>query len=99
MTNDHHPAGRVPLPGRGEPGQYRHEDSGEWDSRDWGSGDWHRPRGARRDGIGHARRMSNWSAATLIVGTGASPVKSTANRGAASSTKLRCMDPTADDRC
>jgi len=74
MTNDHHPAGRVPLPGRGEPGQYRHEDSGEWDSRDWGSGDWHRPRGARRDGIGHARRMSNWSAATLIVGTGAAMV-------------------------
>jgi hypothetical protein len=74
MTNDHHPAGRVPLPGRGEPGQYRREDSGEWDSRDWGSGDWHRPRGARRDGIGHARRMSNWSAATLIVGTGAAMV-------------------------
>jgi hypothetical protein len=74
MTNDHHPAGRVPLPGRGGPGKYRREDSGEWDSRDWDSGDWHGPRGARRDGIGHARRMSNWSAATLIVGTGAAMV-------------------------
>ena len=27
--------------------------------------------GARRDGIRHARRMSNWTAAALIVGTGA----------------------------
>jgi len=74
MTNDHHPPGRVPLPGRGGPGQGRREDSGEWDSRDWDTRDWHGPRGARRDGIGHARRMSNWSAATLIVGTGAAMV-------------------------
>ena len=41
---------------------------------DWDSGDWDGPRGARRDGIGHARRMSNWSAAALIVGTGAAVV-------------------------
>jgi len=75
MTNDHHPAGRVPLPGRGEPGQGRRENSGDWDSGDWdSSGDWDGPRGARRDGIGHARRMSNWSAAALIVGTGAAVV-------------------------
>ena len=38
------------------------------------SGGWDGPRGARRDGIGHARRMSNWSAAALIVGTGAAVV-------------------------
>ena len=38
------------------------------------SGDWDGPRGARRVGIGHARRMSNWSAAALIVGTGAAVV-------------------------
>ena len=69
MTNDHHPAGRVPLPGRGGPGRDRRDDSGDWDS-----GDWHGPRGARRDGIGHARRMSNWSAAALIVGTGAAVI-------------------------
>ena len=75
MTNDHHPAGRVPLPGRGGPGQGRRENSGDWDSGDWdSSGDWDGPRGARRDGIGHARRMSNWSAAALIVGTGAAVV-------------------------
>jgi hypothetical protein len=69
MTHDHDPAGRVPLPGRGGPGQDRRDDSG-----DWHSGDWDGPRGARRDGIGHARRMSNWSAAALIVGTGAAVV-------------------------
>ena len=75
MTNDHHPAGRVPLPGRGGPGRGRRDDSGDWDSGDWdSSGDWDGPRGARRDGIGHARRMSNWSAAALIVGTGAAVV-------------------------
>src|SRR5690348_4276279 len=74
MTNDHHPAGRVPLPGRGGPGQDRRESSGDWDGGDWDSGSWHGPRGARRDGIGHARRMSNWSAAALIVGTGAAVV-------------------------
>ena len=75
MTNDHHPAGRVPLPGRGGPGQGRRENSGDRDSGDWdNSGDWDGPRGARRDGIGHARRMSNWSAAALIVGTGAAVV-------------------------
>jgi hypothetical protein len=66
MTHDQHPAGRVPLPGRGGPGQDWREDP-----RDWDSGDWHGPRGVRRDGFGHARRMSNWSAAALIVGTGA----------------------------
>ena len=48
--------------------------SGDWDSGDWDNRGAGRARGARRDGIGHARRMSNWSAAALIVGTGAAVV-------------------------
>ena len=74
MTNDHHPAGRVPLPGRGGPGQDWRGDSGYWDGGGWDGEGWDGPRGARQNGIGHARRMSNWSAAALIVGTGAAVV-------------------------
>lgn len=74
MTNDHHPAGRVLLPSRGGPGQDWRGDSGYWDGRGWDGGGWDGPRGARQTGIGHARRMSNWSAAALIVGTGAAVV-------------------------
>jgi hypothetical protein len=74
MTNDHHPAGRVLLPGRGGPGQDWRGDSGYWDGGGWDGGGWDGPRGARQNGIGHARRMSNWSAAALIVGTGAAVV-------------------------
>ena len=52
--------GRVPLPGSGG--------SGRADCR--------RPRrrADRRDGMRHVRRMSNWTAAALIVGTGAATV-------------------------
>ena len=51
-----HRAGRVPLPGFGDPGP--------------GDG----PAPDRRDGIRHARRMSNWTLAALIAGTGAATV-------------------------
>jgi hypothetical protein len=51
--------GRVPLPGFG--------DSGPADPAS-------RPAPARSDGIRHARRLSNWTAAALIVGTGAATV-------------------------
>ena len=50
--------GRVPLPGSGASGP---EDQAGW------------PRG-RRDGIRRARRVSNWTAAALIAGTGAAAV-------------------------
>jgi hypothetical protein len=42
---------------------------------DSGEPDWaDRPVRARRDGIRRARRMSNWTLAALIVGTGATTV-------------------------
>ena len=65
------PGGRVPLPGFGGslPGEGRMPlpDSGEPDWVD-------RPVRARRDGIRRVRRMSNWTLAALIVGTGATTV-------------------------
>ncbi len=51
--------GRVPLPGSGG--------SGQADSDD-------RPAPDRRDGIRHVRRVSNWTAAALIVGAGSAAV-------------------------
>lgn len=60
MSSDReNPGGRVPLPGFAGAGQ---EDSGS------------RPAPDRRDGIGHARRVSNWTAAALIVGAGGATV-------------------------
>jgi hypothetical protein len=60
MNSDHeYRSGRVPLPGL--PG------SAPADPAD-------RPAATRRDGIRHVRRVSNWTAATLIVGTGAATV-------------------------
>ena len=53
--------GRVPLPGFGEPARE------DWASRS-------QPAPDRRDGIRHARRMSNWTLAALIAGTGAATV-------------------------
>ena len=53
--------GRVPLPGFGEPAR------DDWASRS-------QPAPDRRDGIRHARRMSNWTLAALIAGTGAATV-------------------------
>jgi hypothetical protein len=63
--------GRVPLPGFGDPAAGGPA-SGDPDPRDWAS----RAQGApdRRDGIRHARRMSNWTLAALIAGTGAATV-------------------------
>jgi hypothetical protein len=52
--------GRVPLPGFGDPAR------DDWASRSQPAG--------RRDGIRHARRMSNWTLAALIAGTGAATV-------------------------
>ena len=53
--------GRVPLPGFGESAR------DDWASRS-------QPAPDRRDGIRHARRMSNWTLAALIAGTGAATV-------------------------
>ena len=53
--------GRVPLPGFGDP------DREGWASR-------RQPGPDRRDGIRHARRMSNWTLAALLAGTGAATV-------------------------
>ena len=53
--------GRVPLPGFGDPAR------DDWASRS-------QPAPDRRDGIRHARRMSNWTLAALIAGTGAATV-------------------------
>lgn len=53
--------GRVPLPGFGDP-----------DREDWASRS--QPAPDRRDGIRHARRMSNWTLAALLAGTGAATV-------------------------
>lgn len=53
--------GRVPLPGFGDPPA----------RDDWASGS---QTAGRRDGIRHARRMSNWTLAALIAGTGAATV-------------------------
>ena len=53
--------GRVPLPGFGESAR------DDWASRS-------QPAQDRRDGIRHARRMSNWTLAALIAGTGAATV-------------------------
>ncbi len=52
---------RVPLPGFGESAR------DDWTSRS-------QPAPDRRDGIRHARRMSNWTLAALIAGTGAATV-------------------------
>jgi len=52
--------GRVPLPGFGDPAR------DDWASRSQPAD--------RRDGIRHARRMSNWTLAALIAGTGAATV-------------------------
>jgi hypothetical protein len=73
MTNDHPRVGPVPLPGRGGSGQSRRENSGDRDGGDWDNAGTGTGRAAR-GGISHARRMSNWSAAALIVGTGAAVV-------------------------
>jgi hypothetical protein len=54
-----HSGGRVPLPGFGG--------AAPADPAD-------RPAPTRREGIRHVRRMSNWTAAALIVGTGAATV-------------------------
>jgi hypothetical protein len=60
MDSEHEPhSGRVPLPG--------FDGSGPADQAG-------RPAAAPRDGIRRARRMSNWTAAALIVGTGAATV-------------------------
>jgi hypothetical protein len=48
-------SGRVPLPGREEPTREQRP----------------APAAARENGVRHLRRMSAWSAAALIVGTGA----------------------------
>ena len=63
--------GRVPLPGFGHtaPGEPA---SGDPDQRDWASRG--QPAPDRRDGLRHARRMSNWTLAALIAGTGAATV-------------------------
>ena len=65
------PGGRVPLPGYGGSpaggGRVPLPDSGE---PDWAN----RPVRARRDGIRRVRRMSNWTLAALIIGTGATTV-------------------------
>ena len=53
--------GRVPLPGFGESA------GDDWASRS-------QPTPDRRDGLRHARRMSNWTLAALIAGTGAATV-------------------------
>ena len=53
--------GRVPLPGFGDPA------GDDWASRS-------QPAPDRRDGLRHARRMSNWTLAALIAGTGAATV-------------------------
>jgi hypothetical protein len=53
--------GRVPLPGFGEPARE------DWASRS-------QPAPDRRDGIRHVRRMSNWTLAALIAGTGTATV-------------------------
>jgi hypothetical protein len=65
------PRERVPLPGFGgsPPG------GGRVPLPDFGGPDWaDRPVRARRDGIRRVRRMSNWTLAALIVGTGATTV-------------------------
>ncbi|MGO9222080.1 MAG: hypothetical protein ACLP5E_30585 [Streptosporangiaceae bacterium] len=68
--------GRVPLPGFGDraPGDPAAGGSAPGDP---GPGDWGSRRQVapdRRDGIRHARRMSNWTLAALIAGTGAATV-------------------------
>ncbi len=61
MDSDREPNwGQVPLPGFGEP--TRAGDQPE------------RSAPTRAEGIRHVRRMSNWTAAALIVGTGATTV-------------------------
>jgi hypothetical protein len=57
-------SGRVPLPGHGNPvdGPGPADPAGQPDAS------------ARRDGIRHVRRVSNWTAAALVVGTGAAVV-------------------------
>jgi hypothetical protein len=72
MDSDHEDrGGRVPLPGFGDPAS-GHPASGDPDPGDWGS---HRqPAPDRRNGLRHARRMSNWTLAALIAGTGAATV-------------------------
>ena len=54
-SDDYNAGGRVPLTGA---------DSTAWAAES-------EPRAARREGIRRARRMSNWTAAALIAGTGA----------------------------
>ena len=51
----------MPLPGFGESA------GDDWASRS-------QPAPGRRDGVRHARRMSNWTLAALIAGTGAATV-------------------------
>ena len=60
--------GRVPLPGLSESGPAA--ESGPA----WRAGSAAPAAPARTDGIRHVRRMSNWTAAALIVGTGAATV-------------------------
>ena len=63
--------GRVPLPGFGDPAPGGPA-PGDPDQRDWASRA--QPAADRRDGIRHARRMSNWTLAALLAGTGAATV-------------------------
>ncbi|HUY50251.1 MAG TPA: hypothetical protein VMV92_31850 [Streptosporangiaceae bacterium] len=64
-------AGQVPLPGFGDgaPNDWAPGDRGPGDRGPGGQ-----PAPARQDGIRHARRMSNWTLAALIAGTGAATV-------------------------
>ena len=69
MNSDHYPgrearSERVPLPGFGDP-------ASAGPSGQPGTAGRQEP---ARSGIRHARRMSNWTAAALIVGTGAATV-------------------------
>ena len=63
---DSHSGPGVPLPGFGEAAPH------DRDRTDQGQTD--RTATTRADGIRHVRRMSNWTAAALIVGTGAATV-------------------------
>lgn len=49
----------------------------------------------RRDGIGQARRVSNWTAAALIVGTGAAAVALAHQAAPAARTAVQAAGPVA----
>jgi hypothetical protein len=86
------PRGRVPLPGFGgsPPGD------GRVPLPEWGEPDWaDRPVRARRDGIRRVRRMSNWTLAALIAGTGAATVALAHNAFPTASTTAGTASTTA----